>query len=328
MKPNIENFKEYLQKRDIKEKQIDASIKLIEELYSFLEDQNETLENATEESFYRFSEILIENRRNTFEAYAALYRYGSFLKNKSMIITYLEILDGREMMPNFYERLQSEFSQEVADEIFEGVGIPPLGIRPSDKARFTKIIVNRFLAKYDSETCKTFFENGLRDKYTDSYIQPAQTYKELSNIDEFLRIRHQNLVDQLERHLKEDSLFFTQEITEEVLAYVKARLSIEGGIREGNRVTITKIPYQAKQYLEETDEKMRRYYFCHNPWIRDALKEEEQPIDPVFCGCSAGYFKNFWESVLGQSVHVEVIKSIINGDNVCEFVLRLPNDIS
>ncbi|MFW9848047.1 MAG: hypothetical protein ACFFF4_02840 [Candidatus Thorarchaeota archaeon] len=328
MIPNLESFKEYLQDRDIEENQIDTSLRLIEELYSFLKDWNETLENATEESFYRFSEILIENGRNSFEAYAALYRYGVFLKNKPMIITYLEILDGREMMPNFYKRLQNEYSQEVADEIFEGIGIPPLGIRPRDKARFTKTLVNRFLAKYDSDTCKTFFEKGLRDKYTDSYIQPAQLYKELGNIDEFLRIRHQNLVGQLERHLDEDSLFFTQEITEEVVAYVKARLSIEGGIRNGNRVTITKIPYQTDQYLEETDEKMRRYYFCHNPWIRDALREEEQPIDPVFCGCSAGYFKNFWEAVLGQPVCVEVIKSIINGDDVCEFALSLPDDLS
>lgn len=328
MNLDLEGFKEFLQENNIDDEQIDASVSLITELGTFLGYEGKTQENASDDDLHSFSGFLIGKGRNTFENFAALYRYGVFQKNNTMIIVFMEMLDGREMMENFYKRLQDEFSQDVADEIFEGIGIPQMGIHPSDKIEPTKTLVERFLSKFDRETCKTFFEVGLRSKYTDSYVRPTELYNELGDIDEFLRVRHQNMVERLEKHLQDDTLFFTQEITEEVVSYVRAHPTIGSGIRDGDRVIITKIPYMTKQFLQETDEKMRRYYFCHNPWIREALKEEDQPIDPIFCGCSAGYFKDFWEAVLGQPVRVEVLKSFINGDDICEFALHLPSTAS
>ncbi|MFW9965392.1 MAG: hypothetical protein ACFFCX_17600, partial [Candidatus Sifarchaeia archaeon] len=258
------------------------------------------------------------------ENYAALYRFANFQKNNELIIATLEIIDGREMIENFYNRLNEEFGQQVRDEIFDGIGVPPLGICPESKPEITKKLVERFLAKFDEETAKAFFEIGLRNKYTQSYVAPCQLFSETENIDEFLKLRHQNLLTDLQNHMDEGTLFFTQEIDSEVISYVRDRPTIEGGIRDGNRVIITKIPYMAKQFIHATNDRMKRYYFCHNPWIRAALKEEDQPINPVFCGCSAGYFKNFWEAVLNQPVRVEVLKSVIKGNDVCEFALHLP----
>ncbi|MFX1369193.1 MAG: hypothetical protein ACFFAY_11380 [Promethearchaeota archaeon] len=328
MSLDLRGFEKFLREKNLEEPQVDASVCLVEELALFLTLRNRTCDNASTDDLHSFSEDLIQDERNSAENYATLYRYGLFKENRTMITVFLEILDGREMIENFYKRLKDEFDQDVADEIFEGIGIPPLGIRPSAKPSYTKALVERFLTKFDCGTCKEFFEIGLRGRYTDSYVQPAQLYMKLQNIDEFLKIRHENLVERLEKHVQDGSLFFIQEITEDVVSYVRSRPTIEGGIRAGNRVIITKIPYMAKQYLQETDEKMKRYWFCHNPWIREALKEEDRPIDPVFCGCSAGYFKNFWEAILGQPVRVEVLKSVINGDDICEFALHLPSNIT
>jgi hypothetical protein len=57
------------------------------------------------------------------------------------------------------------------------------------------------------------------------------------------------------------------------------------------------------------------------------LKEEDQPVDPVFCNCSGGYYKNYWEAVLGQPVKVDLLESVIQGDHVCKFALHLPKEI-
>ena len=171
---------------------------------------------------------------------------------------------------------------------------------------------------------KRFFETGLRDKYLKSYEKPTELFQELNDIDEFLKRSHQNLVNALENHLKEDRLFFTQEVNDEVIAYVKHDQTIETRIRKKERVIITKIPYSTKEYIDETDKRKKRCFYCHNPWIREALLKEDRPIDPVFCGCSAGYFKNFWDAVLSQPVRVEVLKSLFKGDQVCEFALHLP----
>ena len=82
-----------------------------------------------------------------------------------------------------------------------------------------------------------------------------------------------------------------------------------------------------KQYIEETDKRKKRYYYCHCPWVREALKEEDQPVSPIFCNCSGGYYKNYWEAVLDHSVKVELLESVIKGDSVCKFALHLPQEI-
>lgn len=324
MKPNLNSFGEYLKGQNLNKDQIKQSISIVSRFKDFLLKSGKKLETASYNDLYDFSDTLIADTTNTIENYISLYRFGVFQQNKELTIATLEIIDGREMIENFYNRLHEEFGQQVRNEVFEGIGIPPLGISPKLKPDSTKKLVERFLEKCDYETAKHFFEIGLRNKYTQSYVAPAQLFSETDNIDEFLKLRHENLIATLQNHFEEETLFFTQEIDEEVISYVRAHPTIEGGIREGNRVMITKIPYMAKQFLHTTDDKMKRYYFCHNPWIRDALKEEDQPINPVFCGCSAGYFKNFWEAVLGQPVRVEVLKSVIAGDDVCEFALHLP----
>ena len=67
------------------------------------------------------------------------------------------------------------------------------------------------------------------------------------------------------------------------------------------------------------------YNFCHNPMIREALLDEEQPVSPIFCNCSGGYYKNYWEAVLDHPVEVELLESVMKGDNVCRFALHLPD---
>jgi hypothetical protein len=234
------------------------------------------------------------------------------------------MLDGGEMMENFSRRLEEEFSKQLRDEVFEGIGIPPLGLRPAEKVPLTKQLVARFLEKVKYEEGVKFFEEGLRNRYTASYKKPKALFDRVNNIDLFLKLRHEEFVNTLKKHMKDETLFFTQEVDEEVVSYVKRDQRVGTGIRKEDRVFITKIPYLAKDFLHETDPKMRRFYYCHNPWIRDGLRTEDQPIDPAFCGCSAGFFKNFWEAIFEQPVRVEVLKSFIKDDDICEFALHLP----
>lgn len=321
---NLDGFKTFLQGRKLDAEKIKASINLIRQFNRFLKTQKKTLENATYEDLYNFSNYLIENKTNTFENFASLFRFGHFLKNNELTIASLEILDGSEMIANFSNRLKEEFGEQLQNEVFKGIGVPPLGIRPEEKVGITQKLVERFLAKVEYEKCKTFFEVGLRDKYPHSYEKPSELFRELNDLDEFLKRQHQELVETLQTHQKENTLFFTQEVDDEVISYVKRDQTIETGVRNGDQVIFTKIPYLTKKFIHESDPRKRRHYYCHNPWIRQALLKEDQPIDPVFCGCSAGYFKNFWEAILNQPVKVEVLKSFIRGDQVCEFALHLP----
>ncbi|MFX1283918.1 MAG: DUF6144 family protein [Promethearchaeota archaeon] len=323
-----EYLQEYLQERNIAIDIIPAAINIVSEFDDFLSKSNKSVEDATYNDLHDFSAYLIENKKNSFDNYVNLLRYGYFKKNNQLIIAAMENIDGSEVMVNFSKRLVEEFGEEVRNEIFEDIEVPPLGFHPKKKPEITRKVIERFHAKVDHEKCTAFLAHGLRDKYPQSYESARKKYLKTKSIDEFLEIQRQDFINTLTKHFQENSLFFTQEIDEEVLQYVKSQQGMtEAGIREGNKVIMIKIPYMTKQFLKETDDKKKKYWYCHCPWVREALLEEDQPVDPIFCNCSAGYYKNFWEAVLDQSVKVELVKSVLKGDSVCKFALHLPQEV-
>lgn len=324
----LEEFKVYLKEKKLEDQKIKANLKTIIEFNDFLSKQGGSAELAMYDDLHNFSAHLIETKRNHFDNYINLLRFAYFIKSNDLIIATMELIDGSEVMENFSKRLTDEFGKETRDNIFAELEIPPLGLHPQKRPEITKKLIKRFLSIIDKEKCKNFLANGLRDKYTESYKKDRQKFLEAENIDEFLKIKHASFIETLTKHFEETSLFFTQEIDEEVLEYVKNQQGLtEAGVRVGEKVIITKIPYMTKQFINETDRRKKRYYYCHCPWVREALRKEDQPVSPIFCNCSGGYYKNYWEAVLGQPVKVELLESVLKGDDTCKFELRLPQEI-
>ncbi|MHA2095390.1 MAG: hypothetical protein ACW98F_12245 [Candidatus Hodarchaeales archaeon] len=324
-----EEFKEFLQKKSNNIEYIENSLIFIQEFGEFLSKSGKTIEKTETEDLHNFSNVLIQKGENSYDNYVSLLHYGYFTKTKNLIIASLELLDGREMISNFSTMLRETFGEKIRNEIFEGVEIPPLGLHPKKKPMVTKKLVKRLIMKFGEEPCAEFFALGLRDKYTESYKKPREKFLETKNIDKFLCNKRQKFHKTLESYLEDKGLFYTQEVSRQSIEYVKNDPTIESGVREGKLVIITKIPYLTIPYLNSSSEKEKRYYFCHNPWIREALLEEDQPIHPIFCNCSGGYYKNYWEAVLNtQPVKVELLESVIKGDKVCRFALHLPQEIA
>ncbi len=111
-----------------------------------------------------------------------------------------------------------------------------------------------------------------------------------------------------------------------MVADVVARGWGSAGVREGNTIIATKIPKSGylRQYLEEDDPDRRRAYYCHCPRIRAVLQTSER-ISPTYCYCGAGFYQGIWERILGQPVEVEVLESVLKGDDVCKVRVYLPD---
>jgi hypothetical protein len=239
----------------------------------------------------------------------------------------MEVLDGSEVIENLSNRLVSEFNQELRDYIFEDTEIPALGISPEEKPKYTRKLIARLEDKIGTDECVKFLNRGLRDRYEESRKPDREKFMKSKNIDDFLKQKHKDFVAKLEAHLRNNTLFFTQEITKDVLEHVKGDPYIESGVREGSRIIIKKIPHMAKEYLAEKDERKRQYYYCHCPWVKEAFKESDRPISPVFCNCSAGFYRAYWEIVFDQSVRVDVLESLLRGDSICKFAVYIPKDV-
>lgn len=91
--------------------------------------------------------------------------------------------------------------------------------------------------------------------------------------------------------------------------------------REGRVVFSTKNPSDPQGYADATTAEERRRAYCFCPIIRDHL---EEGMSSTFCYCSAGFERKQWETALGQPVRIDVVKSLLKGDDHCQFAIHLP----
>jgi hypothetical protein len=96
-------------------------------------------------------------------------------------------------------------------------------------------------------------------------------------------------------------------------------------IRNGNILITTKNPANKEAFEKAKTKAEKRHAACFCPIIRDHLDDKDIPIE--YCLCSAGWFRRQWEGALSQPVKVDVLKSVLNGDDVCQFAIHIPNNL-
>ncbi len=176
----------------------------------------------------------------------------------------------------------------------------------------------------DTNTIIRLLDDCLRDLGEGSNAEEKKRYEDTGDFDVFLEMKRQEYVQYLQGFIDRGELYYTQEITDEVVAFVRDNPEVAQGVREGNILYITKIPYMTKEYLAEKDEVKKRYYYCHCPWARESLKNGEKTVSATFCHCSAGFVKKPWEAIFGQKLEVDILESILQGDLRCRFAIHLP----
>jgi hypothetical protein len=98
------------------------------------------------------------------------------------------------------------------------------------------------------------------------------------------------------------------------------------GRLDGRKIVATKIPKSGflREYLAETDPQRKRDIYCHCPRVRDAIKLGKA-MPRTYCYCGAGFYKDLWETILDAPVEVEVISTVLQGDDVCTVEVILPS---
>lgn len=90
--------------------------------------------------------------------------------------------------------------------------------------------------------------------------------------------------------------------------------------RKGNVIYVGKVPYDVKGYENATTEAEKKKSYCHCMLVRKHL---EEGISPTFCYCGTGWYRQYWEGILGKPVKIEVLKSLLKGDEKCEMAIHL-----
>jgi len=320
-----EGFRKYCLKRGFKEEGVQGHVEQIKKFETFLKERgNKTLNDVSPSDAKNFVADLMKGGKLTLDTFRALIRYSSFSGKKETISVLYGYLEGVGVPEKLHEKLKEIVGESKSREIFEGVYIPPLGTTPQDKPETTMKIMERLEAHLDCKSLRELMSSGLEVGPDEWYAPQRKKFQEAESLDSFLKEMHSDFVETLAKHSKEGTMFFAQEIDDEVVEYVRKNQEIQGGVREGDVIYVTKIPYQAKKYLHEKDERMRRYHFCHCSWVREAIKSGTTEISPNFCYCSAGYHKRPFEIIFSQPIKVDVVETVLRGDAVCRFAIHVP----
>ncbi len=134
-----------------------------------------------------------------------------------------------------------------------------------------------------------------------------------------IHLVHKMLQDKFESFLRH-SLTLDDKLTADI---IKRGWGLAGTIKH-NKIIATKIPKSEYlvQYFKEKDPVKKRTIYCHCPRIRDSIMAQIN-ISPTYCYCGAGFYKGFWEYILQRQVKVEVLKSVLKDDDVCQFAIDL-----
>jgi len=314
---NTQGFRKFLEERKFLQERIDAFLAFAEKFDEFRKEEPRF------EAFADFSKMMIAEGLNTFDNYYAIALYGRFIKDNTLLPAALELIDGGEVLDNLYKKTGEVLGNARRDEIFAGVELVPLGTPNAEKPAAMQAMIER-LERADPQACKQILSSGLRDLPDEYYVGAKKTFEECASIDAYLLRKKQDLISELETIQREGRLYFNQEITDEVIEYVRREPEIGQGVRVGNIIYETKIPHQAKEYLAETDEDKKRYHYCHCPWVKESLKNGKSNISPTFCNCSAAFMKKPWEIIFGQPIQTDVLETVLNGDLRCRFAIHLP----
>jgi len=324
---DIEGFKKFCKEKEFTQEIIEHALIVIADFNDYIQDTGRTIDSAIEEDVKKFAQHLINAKKNQKETYFALIRYCYFSNNEPMLIALYELLDGSDVLNNLRKALTEVVGKEKSKEILQNIAFPELGTPSTEKPEITKEVMEALEANIDENTCHKVMVSNLHGIPKESYLKQREKFLEAKDVDEYLKNRHANFIERLEKHRNEKTLFYTQEIDDNVVELVRNNAQIEGGVRKDNIIYTEKIPYIAKDFLAAKDEKMKQYYYCHCGWVREALKTGETKVPSKFCKCSAGYYKNQWDVILDQPVEVDVIETILDGDSRCLFAIHLPEEI-
>ena len=148
-----------------------------------------------------------------------------------------------------------------------------------------------------------------------------QIFKDLYNETQDIFLVHKAMQEYFEKILREQ-----MKVEEKYVQKIIKRGMGMAGKLEGNTIVATKIPKSAfiQEWFEEKDSNKKRALYCHCPRIRDVLDNPKNELPRHYCLCGAGFYKGIWEFILDQPVSVEVLETVMQGDETCKIGIYLP----
>lgn len=226
---------------------------------------------------------------------------------------------------SFEDQWLAKFSKGLAETVGEKIRKNVLecseellaSVDHQEMIEWTRKAMNRLDTLVDEKNRRKIM-TGCACHFPEQRLLPLRAkYEETKGVDTVQRMLREMFRSDLKNELKLDD-----ELIERILGWGWG----VAGVREGDTIVATKLPFELKECLKATDPREKRYHCCHCPRIREAIRSSGPKISKTYCYCGAGFYKDIWEKILQQPVEVEVLETVLEGDDVCKIAIHLPSN--
>ncbi len=318
----LEKLKDLYTRNKLPETKIMEAVNLIMELNDLI---TQDIDDINEEVLDRLIAYLVSQEKNSVDNFVILLRYYRVIDRKDLFIHLTKYTGMLGVMENIIDRLKTFKGEEKALEILGDFQPPHLGVPPTVLPDYVNRLMDILDSKLESEDTERVLAGNNHGLSKESMFPEKVEYENSASLSDYLKGRHQRKVQELTEHYEQNKIWYEQIITKDVIDFVANNQEVLSAVLKDNKMYITKIPYDTVAYLKAENDKDQKYYGCHCPFAREAIKAGNMDISSRFCYCSAGFAKFPFEVILDQELKIKVLKSLLNGDDVCRFEIDLTN---
>lgn len=319
---NKDLLKERYERFNMSMEQINESINTV---LTFEKHIETVIENSTINDIRKYVKYLVDNKLNQYDNFIHIARYYYYTNMQKEYIHMTKYFNTSGVLENIIDRINIYESEELKKSFLNDVSLPPLGTESENLPKYTKEFMAKMYKYFPKNSCNKILAGNNHDIPETSLTEEVDAYDKSNSLNDYLKDRHTRKVQDLQNHLDANKVWFEQVITQDAVDYVKGNQEILSGVIENEKLYITKIPYEINNFLNETDDKLKRYYACHCSFVRENILNENEHIPKEWCYCSAGFAKFPFEILLNQELDVKLLKSPIDGDFTCRFEIDLSN---
>lgn len=226
----------------------------------------------------------------------------------------------------FKREICAELGEAFWDELIKDIALPDIDSECKCQCRNMSLFMDRLEKMTDAKTIKKILCKVRHGLHPSQSEWAHKEFVDAGDLDVFL---NKHLNDELNHFVelnREKKDFYGQEISDEVLEFIKGHPEMLAPVRKGNKLHCMAFPYDMSAYLNAADTKMKRYHACHCPFAKESILSENV-VSSALCNCSLGHIMNFAEAFMGRELEGKVTRSVLHGDLTCEYEIEIPDDI-
>lgn len=236
--------------------------------------------------------------------------------------------DGTSLVAELKKEVIRRYGEDTWVDLTEGMGSLVSASPRKCDSKTAGDLIRRLENTTDRETVRAILLHIQEGKPRADYDWAVRKFAQCGKkIDRFIEACQDENKYRLFELYNTGEPYFGQKITYEVLMFILDHPEMLFGVRRGSKIYHTVLPKNIQGYIREGDSERRRYQTCRCAYARDSILSGSSAVPRVFCNYCLGRVKFMWETIFEKDLDGRVFESALEGDDLCRFVILLPDDI-